>query len=274
MATRKKSMYLEIEPHTEIYLEEAGSGAPLLLLPGITYSCEIFAAQLEYFSKSHRVIAMDPRSHGRSTKTAFGNNYLTHGRDVEAVIRALGLKDVVLLGWSAGCIDIWTYVRQFGTSNLKGAALIDMPPKPISDNPADWVEGSATDLAAALTEVLTSQKSQREFFGSYAADLMVQRELGDEEKFFLVDLSARTPCNITAALYGDLIMQDCRPDFTRLSEAVPSKTYVAEHWSGVAVPYLKKRFPKTQVEVFGGHLLFWEYPERFNASLEQFLAAL
>lgn len=274
MAVSKKSTYLEIEPHTEIYLEEAGSGAPLVLLPGITYSCEIFAAQMEYFSKTHRVIAMDPRSHGRSTKTAFGNNYLTHGRDVEAVIRALGLKDVVLLGWSAGAMDIWTYVRQFGTANLKGAVLIDMPPKPISHDPADWVEGSETDLAAALTEILTSQKSQREFFGAYAGELMVQRQLSEEEMFFLVDLSARTPCNITAALYGDLIMHDCRPDMKLLSEAVPTITYVAEHWSGLAVPYLNKHFPRSQVEVFGGHLLFWEYPERFNASLEKFLSSL
>ena len=49
-----------------------------------------------------------------------GNDYLTHGRDVAGLIDALGLKDIVLIGWSTGNLDTWSYVQQFGKDKLRG----------------------------------------------------------------------------------------------------------------------------------------------------------
>ena len=49
--------------------------------------------------------------------------------------------------------------------------------------------------------------------------------------------------------------------------------FIAEHWSEIAVPYLKKHLPKAQIEVFGNHMMFWEYPERFNKIMQTFLSA-
>lgn len=58
------------------------------------------------FSSEYRVIAIDPRGQGYSAKTVDGNDYLTHGRDVAGLIDALGLKDIVLIGWSTEKISI------------------------------------------------------------------------------------------------------------------------------------------------------------------------
>ena len=71
----------------------------MVFIPGLTFSGEIFKNQLEYFSSEYRVIAIDPRGQGYSAKTVDGNDYLTHGRDVAGLIDALGLKDIVLIGW-------------------------------------------------------------------------------------------------------------------------------------------------------------------------------
>ena len=90
-----------------------GEGKPLVFIPGLTFSGEIFKNQLEYFSSEYRVIAIDPRGQGYSAKTVDGNDYLTHGRDVAGLIDALGLKDIVLIGWSTGNLDTWSYVQQF-----------------------------------------------------------------------------------------------------------------------------------------------------------------
>lgn len=76
-------------------------------IPGLTFSGEIFKNQLEYFSSEYRVIAIDPRGQGYSAKTVDGNDYLTHGRDVAGLIDALGLKDIVLIGWSTGNLDTY-----------------------------------------------------------------------------------------------------------------------------------------------------------------------
>ena len=45
------------------------------------------------------------------------------------------------------------------------------------------------------------------------------------------------------------------------------------HWAGTARPFLAEHCPKSRVEAFGGHMMFWEYPERFNALLAEFLSA-
>ena len=65
-----------------------GEGKPLVFIPGLTFSGEIFKNQLEYFSSKYRVIAIDPRGQGYSAKTVDGNDYLTHGRDVAGLIDA------------------------------------------------------------------------------------------------------------------------------------------------------------------------------------------
>jgi hypothetical protein len=41
-----------------------------------------------------------------------------------------------------------------------------------------------------------------------------------------------------------------------------------------AMPYLKRHLPNTQVQLMGGHFMFWEYPEDFNAILESYLEEL
>ena len=43
-----------------------GEGKPLVFIPGLTFSGEIFKNQLEYFSSEYRVIAIDPRGQGYS----------------------------------------------------------------------------------------------------------------------------------------------------------------------------------------------------------------
>ena len=106
--------YLLIEPDLELYYEDKGEGDPLLMIPGITMTTEVFARQFEYFSKTRRVITIDPRSQGRSSKVLHGNHYAQHGRDLDTLIRAMDLKNICLLGWSSGNFDVWSYIDQFG----------------------------------------------------------------------------------------------------------------------------------------------------------------
>lgn len=102
---RIESKYVTVAPGVELHILEKGEGKPLVFIPGLTFSGEIFKNQLEYFSSEYRVIAIDPRGQGYSAKTVDGNDYLTHGRDVAGLIDALGLKDIVLIGWSTGNLD-------------------------------------------------------------------------------------------------------------------------------------------------------------------------
>lgn len=270
---QKKSGYLEVDPEVEIYYEEYGSGAPILFVPGWTFTTAIFEKQIAHFARTNRVILIDPRSQGRSTKTTQGNDYTTQGIDVAKLIAALELKDVVLVGWSTGSLTNLSYVKHAGTSALKAVVGIDMSPKPLSTNDSDWVEGPLDEIAGAYRTFLHSPKGQREFIEWYATEVMVQRELSADELDWIVAQSARTPHPLAAALFADAMFSDYRAEATQVSEAVPTLYVIAEHWAETAVPFMQNNFPKIKTEVFGGHMMFWEHSERFNSVLEAFIAS-
>lgn len=113
-----ESKYVTVAPNVELHILEKGEGKPLIFIPGLTFSGEIFKAQIEYFSSKYRVIAIDPRGQGNSTKSVDGNDYLTHGKDVAGLIEALDLKDIVMIGWSTGNLDTWSYVQQYSKEKL------------------------------------------------------------------------------------------------------------------------------------------------------------
>ena len=92
--------FITIEPGVEMYYEDQGQGSPILFVPGWTFTTEVFQHQLNHFSKSNRVVIIDPRSHGRSTVTLEGNDYVTHAADLAKVVESLDLNDFVLVGWS------------------------------------------------------------------------------------------------------------------------------------------------------------------------------
>jgi pimeloyl-ACP methyl ester carboxylesterase len=266
-----KGKYLNIEPGLEIFYIDAGQGAPVVLVPGLTFSTEIFKAQIEHFSKTNRVIAIDPRGQGRSAKGTHGNDYMTHGQDLAKIIELLKLDNITLLGWSTGNLTVWSYINQFDIKKIKSVILIDMSPKPSSPNENDWTEGNLDELGGAMTSFLATQEGQRTFFTDYATQVMVQRTLSDEELFSIIDMSNRTPYYVTQSLFANAVLGDFRDGCKKLNDNVPTIMFIAEHWSKIAQPYMNSNYPKINTYVMGGHLLFWEYPEKFNAEVDKFL---
>lgn len=203
---RIESKYVTVAPGVELHILEKGEGKPLVFIPGLTFSGEIFKNQLEYFSSEYRVIAIDPRGQGYSAKTVDGNDYLTHGRDVAGLIDALGLKDIVLIGWSTGNLDTWSYVQQFGKDKLRGVVTIDMSPLPLSPDPKWWTEGTIEELSQVATQVLTSSEGCREFFSEYATGIMIQHKMEPAKRrvFKLIEsVCAKRNCTTISCSVGE-----------------------------------------------------------------------
>lgn len=268
---RIESRYVTVAPDVEIHYLEKGEGKPMVFIPGLTFSGEIFKAQLEHFSKEYRVIAIDPRGQGLSTKTVHGNDYLTHGKDLGALVDALGLEDMVLVGWSTGNLEVWSYIRQFGTKKLRAAVTIDMSPLPLSADPLWWTEGTMEELSAVATQSMISPEGVREFFSEYATGVMIQHEMKPEELEYLLDISARTPYWICSSLFTNAIFSNYFDTAKMTGETLPSLMFIAEHWADIAKPFTETNFPGTKTHVMGGHLMFYEYPEEWNRVLEEFL---
>ncbi|TCJ04062.1 alpha/beta hydrolase [Cytobacillus praedii] len=262
--------YIEVDSGVELFVQEAGSGEPIVFIPGFTFTTEVFSKQIEYFSKTNRVIVIDPRSHGRSTMSIHGNDYITHGSDLTKVLQALEVKNASLVGWSFGCLTVWEYIKQSGIDQIKSLVFIDMPPKSLSMNKDDWVEGQLDDIAAIYNTYLRNSSGQREFIKNYITQVMVQRDLEEDELTWLVEQSLKTPYYIASNLFSSGMFSDYREEAKKASQSVPTLLVVAEHWAESAVNYTRELIPDAKIEVLGGHMMFWEYSEKFNELVQSF----
>ena len=266
-----QSKYQTVDTNVEIHYVEKGEGDPIIFIPGLTFPGEIFEHQIEYFSKNYRAIAIDPRGQGLSTKTTDGNNYVVHGKDLAAFINALGLENVTIVGWSTGNLDTWSYIEQFGTEKLKAAVTIDMSPLPLHPDPKWWTEGTIEELSEVASRILITPDGCREFFKDYAVETMIQHEMTEQELSKILDMSAKTPYWICSALFASAIFSNYYDTAKAVAKNLPSLMFIAEHWADVAKPFYEENFPGTETFVMGGHLMFYEYPEKWNGVFEAFL---
>lgn len=89
-------------------------------------------------SQGYRVVAHDRRGHGRSSQPWEGNDMDHYADDLAAVIDALDLKDVTLVGFSTGGGEVARYIGRHGTARVKKAVLVSaVPPLMLktADNP-------------------------------------------------------------------------------------------------------------------------------------------
>lgn len=265
--------YVQIEPGVELFVQDVGQGDPIVFIPGWTFTTEVFHKQVEYYQSTNRVIVIDPRSHGRSSVTLHGNNYVTHGSDLKKVIDLLELKSVTLVGWSFGLLTVWEYVRQFGTDNIKSVVGIDISPKPLSTNEEDWVEGPLDEVAALHNTYTLNPEKQREFVSAYVTDVMITGQIDDHDLEWLIEQSLKTPHYIAANLFAAGMFSNYIKEAKQVGQSIPLLTVVSEHWAETATSFLNKHVPEADIKVLGGHLMFWEHDEQFHSILDKFLDA-
>ena len=86
----------------EIAYEETGSGEPLLFVSGLNGTGRSWAPQVPFFSQHYRVITYDQRGTGSSDRLQRTFSVDGMAADVIALLDALGLERVHLVGQSTG----------------------------------------------------------------------------------------------------------------------------------------------------------------------------
>lgn len=87
-----------------IYYAEFGRGDPVILLHGGLGNIEQFGNQIRALEARYKVIALDSRGHGRSTRSAAPLSYHLMADDVLGVMDYLGIPKAAVIGWSDGGI--------------------------------------------------------------------------------------------------------------------------------------------------------------------------
>ena len=88
----------------QLYYATTGTGAPVVLLHGGLANSDYWGEQVAALAKHHKVIVIDSRGHGRSTRDERPYSYDLMSDDVVALLDHLKIKQADIVGWSDGGI--------------------------------------------------------------------------------------------------------------------------------------------------------------------------
>ncbi|HUA28658.1 MAG TPA: alpha/beta hydrolase [Streptosporangiaceae bacterium] len=132
----------------QLYYEDHGEGRPVVLIHGYPLSGRAWDKQLPVLLEDgHRVITYDRRGSGKSSQPTMGYDYDTFASDLNALMEALDLRDVTLVGHSMGTGEVTRYLSRYGSARVaRGVLISPIPPFLLQadDNP-EGVPGSAFD---------------------------------------------------------------------------------------------------------------------------------
>jgi sigma-B regulation protein RsbQ len=241
-----------------------GKGSPaLVFIHGWMCDQTYWAAQEASFSETHTVVTIDLAGHGKSGMEREGWPLMALGADVEAVVEALDLDRVILVGHSMG-----------GPVVLEAARL--MPDRVIGVVGVDTLQDAdfkydPEEVAPLLAEFESDFPSTcrglvASMFPEGADPVLVER--------IAADMSAGPP-EIGIALLRGYIENDAVATFTAVPAAIPirciNSTMHATNVEGNRAYH--EDFDVVTMDGVG-HFLMIERPQEFNAVLEQVVAAI
>jgi non-heme chloroperoxidase len=263
-AAEPKNGFLTMQDGAKIHYVEAGQGPAILLIPGWSMAAEIWEPQITGLSKSHRVVAYDPRSQGQSTKTTDGNFPEGRARDLGAVIDQLGLAPATLVCWSLAVGECVTYVGQSGTGKVAGLVLVDGLAGDLID----------PDTLPALVRYLGRLQRDRQKMTEAFVRSMFKKPQTEEYLKRVTEMSLQTPTDTGIALFVGGLTQNNTETLGKIDKptllAVTENPFTMERYKE-----MNEKIPGSKMEVFkAGHALFVDEPERFNKLVEDFVKSL
>jgi non-heme chloroperoxidase len=252
------------------YLEsgDATSSRVLVLIPGWLLPAYLWKEQLQKFSQSVRVVAIDPRSQGESTKTPDGNSPEVRAKDLRDVLVQLRVSRCVLVGWSQGAQDIAAYVQQFGTDSVAGVVFVEGP---IAAGPAELEVHR--DYSRSVLLYMSAYTNQPKGFTSGMVHSIFEQPHPDLNLDQVVNSSLRTPTATgIAMLEADIFGADRRPALAKLNRpalivaASDSPELDQQKQTAAAIPgsiflVIEK----------AGYAVFVDQPKKFDDALQNFL---
>jgi non-heme chloroperoxidase len=157
---------ITVKDGTTIYYKDWGNGPVVTFSHGWPLNSDAWDSQMLFLSQNgFRVVAHDRRGHGRSSQASSGNDMDGYAGDLAAIIEALDLTGVTLVGHSTGGGEVTRYIGRYGTKRVAAAVLIAAVP-PILLKSAANPEGIPIEVFDRLRDGLVKDRSQ--FYKDFA----------------------------------------------------------------------------------------------------------
>ena len=169
---------------TEIFYKDWGSGQPVVFSHGWPLNADVWDVESRLVAEhGFRAVAHDRRGHGRSSQPWQGHDMDTYADDLAALLEALDLRDVVLVGHSTGGGEVVRYVARHGTDRVSKVLLLSaVPPLMIAseENPDGVPRQVFDDIRANLLRDRAQfyHDLSESFYGANRPDASVSQGCG------------------------------------------------------------------------------------------------
>ncbi len=271
--------YVTTADGTRIFVKDWGpKGARTILFShGWPLSGDAWDGQMLFFAQQgYRVVAHDRRGHGRSDQPATGNDMDTYADDLAAVIEALDLGDIILVGHSTGGGEIAHYVGRHGTARVAKMVLVGAVPPTMARSEA-YPNGLPIEVFDGIRKGVVGNRSQfyldltTPFYGFNREGVAANEGL--RQSFWQQGMAG--------SILGQYlcIREFSEVDYTSDLEAIDVPTLIVHGDDDQIVPIgnsaelSSKIVPNATLKIYegGSHGLTATHQDRFNADLLAFV---
>lgn len=261
---------------------DVGQGPALVMLPGWSQSAAMFRHQIEHFSATHRVIAVDFRGHGKSPDADRGFRIFRFAADVMELMNHEKIENATMLGWSMGASVLWAMIDIYGTGFIDKLILIDEPAivmRQAGMSDEDVLNAGALFDAATMIAIAEQIRGAEGAMARGAfLDSMITKGIPADLKAWLLQENLR----VNAVQVADLFVDHCSIDWSDIFSRIDRPTLViggrVSHVNVRSQEWISEQIKGSRLVIFeeadgGAHFSFIEAPERFNEVLSRFLAS-
>ena len=225
--------YITAADGAQIFYKDWGSGQPVLFSHGWPLNADAWDVELKLAADNgFRAIAHDRRGHGRSSQTWSGNDMDTYASDVAALVEALDLRDLIVVGHSTGGGEAVRFAAQHGGGRVVKVATAGAVP-PIMVKSDSNPDGTPIEVFDGLRAGVLADRSQffedlsAQFFGINKGYDISQ---GQRDQFWRLGMQMSLP-----AAY-DCIKAFSETDFTEDLKALDVPIFIAQGEEDQIVP--------------------------------------
>jgi pimeloyl-ACP methyl ester carboxylesterase len=255
--------YFTTEDGTRLNYAVAGSGdPPLLYIHGWCSNLRHWNHQVRAFVRTHQILRVDRRGHGRSAAPTSDYSGHTHAEDVAALATSLGVGDAVVVGHAGGGPTALELAGHY-PSLVKALVLVD----------AGLYQGVSKEEAARSPSLmaLSGLDYRAEFIRRYRG--FIHPLSGEELAARVADDAVRTPQQVILAELEAILTANTRAMAKLVTQPV---LWAVGSGSQQTAAGVREYLPQAQFAqvVGGGHFFHLEVPDQFNAMLRRFIQSL
>lgn len=260
-----------------MHYEDWGGGRPVVLIHGFPLDGQSWERQVPGLLKAgRRVITVDRRGFGRSSRPASGYDYDTFTADLHAVVEKLDLREMTLVGFSMGSGEVTRYLSRYGSERVRAAALLaPIPPFLLKtdDNPDGVPHGVFDEIVRAIrADRLAYLKTFLDDFNN--VDKLGGSRISQQAWQAQWNIAAGASAIGTEASVGAWLT-DFRADLRE--NDVPTLVVQGDEDRILPIDATGRRLPNLlkdarYLEIPGGpHNIGWTHPDDVNRALTTFL---